>query len=230
MWTGCSSSSPPIYSRAILLPKAHLLSSAPVAAIDRYLPQTQCTQCGYPSCITYARAIADSKSSINRCPPGGDATIQGLATLLDQSPIPLDPECGPSHAPQQAFIVETECIGCTLCIQACPVDAIVGAAKQMHTVIEDECTGCRLCVDPCPVECITMQPAELPPSNEFSLWPELSSRGVMQARERFHDRHRRLQQRTNADWIPHDRRRMREEILASVERVQQRRSNKKPAS
>jgi electron transport complex protein RnfB len=209
------------------MPQVHLSASAHVAAIDRYLPQTQCTQCGYPSCIAYAQAIADSTTSINRCPPGGEATIRNLATLLDQSPIPLDPACGSSHVPQQAFIIEDECIGCTLCIQACPVDAIIGAAKQMHTVIEDECTGCRLCIDPCPVACITMQPAEMAPISESSLWPELSSRRVMQARERFHDRNVRLGQQTNAHWIPHDRRKMREEILASVERVRQFRSKKK---
>ena len=207
------------------MPKTHLPPSAHVTAIDHYLPQTQCTQCGYPSCKAYAQAIADSKTSINRCPPGGDVTIQGLATLLNQSPIPLDPECGPSHAPQLAFIVEAECIGCTLCIQACPVDAIVGAAKMMHTVIVDECTGCRLCVDPCPVACISIDPAEMPPNNESSLWPGLSSRRVLQARERFHNRQRRLQQRTDSDSIPYDRRKMQDEILASVERVRQRRSN-----
>ena len=208
------------------MPKTYLHAPAHVTAIDHYLPQTQCTQCGYPSCEAYAQAIADSKTSINRCPPGGNVTIQGLATLLNQSPIPIDPECGPFQPPQQAFIVEAECIGCTLCIQACPVDAIVGAAKMMHTVIVDECTGCRLCVDPCPVACISIDPAEMPPNNESSLWPGLSSRRVLQARERFHNRHRRLQRRTDSDSIPYDRRKMHEEILASVERVRQRRSNK----
>jgi electron transport complex protein RnfB len=212
------------------MPEAHFPPSAHAAAIDHYLPQTQCTQCGYPSCIAYAEAIAGLKTSINRCPPGGDVTIQGLATLLDQSPIPLDLECGPSHDPQQAFIIETECIGCTLCIQVCPVDAIIGTAKKMHTVINDECTGCRLCVDPCPVACITMQPAELPPSNESSLWPGLSSRRVAQARERFYNRRRRLKQRTNSESQPYDRRKMLEEILASVERVRQQRSRNNLAS
>ena len=212
------------------MPETHLPASAHVAAIDHYLPQTQCTQCGYPSCKAYAQAISDSKTSINRCPPGGDVTIQGLAALLNQSPIPLDPECGPSHAPQQAFIVESECIGCTLCIQVCPVDAIVGIGKMMHTVIVDECTGCRLCVDPCPVACISIDPAEMPPNNESSLWPGLSSRRVLQARERFHNRHRRLQGRTDSDSIPYDRCKMNEEILASVERVRQRRSNRGLAS
>ena len=202
-------------------------NSANVAAIDHYLPQTQCTQCGYPACIAYAQAIADSKTSINRCPPGGEITIRGLGALLDQPLISLDPECGPSHAPQQAFIVEEECIGCTLCIQACPVDAIVGAAKMMHTVIVDECTGCSLCVEPCPVECISMITAQTPPKNEMSLWPSFSSRRVKQARERFHNRHRRLQQKKYFDSTPNHRRRMQEEILASVKRVQQRKSNKR---
>jgi electron transport complex protein RnfB len=212
------------------MPETGISASAHVAAIDHYLPQTQCTQCGYPSCKAYAQAISDSKASINRCPPGSDVTIRRLATLLNQCPIPLDPECGPSLAPQQAFIVEAECIGCTLCIQACPVDAIVGAAKMMHTVIVDECTGCRLCVDPCPVACISIDPAEMPPNNESSLWPGLSSRRVLQARERFHNRHRRLQRRTDSDSIPYDRGKMHEEILASVERVRQRRSNEGLAS
>ena len=212
------------------MPETHLPASAHVTAIDHYLPQTQCTQCGYPSCEAYAQAIADSKTSINRCPPGGDVTIQGLAALLNQSPIPLDPECGLSDAPKQAFIVEAECIGCTLCIQACPVDAIVGAAKMMHTVIVDECTGCRLCVDPCPVACISIDPTEMPSNNESSLWPGLSSRRVLQARERFHNRHRRLHQRTDPDSIRYDRGKMQEEIMASVERVRQRKSSEGRAS
>ena len=210
--------------------ETHLPTPTHAAVIDHYLPQTQCTQCGYPSCKAYAQAISDSKTSINRCPPGGDVTIQSLATLLDQSPMPLDPECGSSLAPQQAFIVEAECIGCTLCIQACPVDAIIGTAKKMHTVIKDECTGCRLCVGPCPVACILMGPAEMPPSTESSLWPGLSSRRILQARERSHNRYRRLQQRTSPDSIPHDRRKMQEEILAIVERVRQQRSNKRLTS
>jgi electron transport complex protein RnfB len=209
------------------MPETYLPTSAHVAAIDHYLPQTQCTQCGYPSCKAYAQAISGSKTSINRCPPGGDVTIQGLAILLNQSAISLDPECGQSLAPQQAFILEAECIGCTLCIQACPVDAIVGAAKMMHTVMVDECTGCRLCVEPCPVDCISMSPAPMPPRNELSLWPSFSSRRVKQARERFDNRYRRLQQRKNSDSTANHRSRMQKEILASVERVQQRRSNKR---
>lgn len=119
------------------------------------LPQTQCGQCGYPGCRPYAEAIADGER-INRCPPGGETTIHALANLLDVEPLPLDEDVGEEKPKMYALIREDECIGCTKCIQACPVDAIIGAAKKMHTVIIDECTGCDLCVDPCPVDCIDM--------------------------------------------------------------------------
>jgi electron transport complex protein RnfB len=125
--------------------------------INGILPQTQCGQCGYPGCRPYAEAIAEG-DSINKCPPGGEDTIQALANLLDVEPEPLDSEHGIEAEPTVAFIREAECIGCTKCIQACPVDAILGAAKLMHTVIVDECTGCDLCVEPCPVDCIDMIP------------------------------------------------------------------------
>ena len=127
-----------------------------VEQIDAVLPQTQCGQCGYPGCRPYATAIAADEVGINRCPPGGEATIHALADLLDKEFVPLDEEVGEEKAKLVAVIREAECIGCTLCIQACPVDAILGAAKQMHTVIESECTGCELCVPPCPVDCIDM--------------------------------------------------------------------------
>ena len=127
-----------------------------VEQINAVLPQTQCGQCGHPGCRPYAEAIAEGEA-INRCPPGGDAGIKALAQLLDVEVIPLNEECGEESIPTVAFIIEEECIGCTKCIQACPVDAIVGAAKQMHTVIIDECTGCDLCVPPCPVDCIEMR-------------------------------------------------------------------------
>ncbi|WP_372239458.1 electron transport complex subunit RsxB [Pseudomonas sp. 2FE] len=129
-----------------------------IEAIDALLPQTQCGKCGHPGCKPYARAIAEGEA-INKCPPGGVATIQALAELLDVPVLP--PEIAPI-APQIAFIREAECIGCTKCIQACPVDAIVGAAKQMHTVLVDECTGCELCVAPCPVDCIDILPLPEP--------------------------------------------------------------------
>ena len=128
--------------------------------INNILPQTQCGQCGYPGCRPYAEAIADGED-INKCPPGGEAGIQALADLLDVEPLPLDEEHGEeASTPAVAYIREDECIGCTKCIQACPVDAILGAAKQMHTVIASECTGCDLCVEPCPVDCIDMLPIE----------------------------------------------------------------------
>ena len=125
--------------------------------INQVLPQTQCGQCGYPGCRPDAEAIVDG-DAINKCPPGGQETIDALADLLDVEPEPLDAEHGVEKEPTVAVIREDECIGCTKCIQACPVDAILGAAKQMHTVIADECTGCDLCVEPCPVDCIDMLP------------------------------------------------------------------------
>ena len=125
-----------------------------IQAIDALLPQTQCGKCGHPGCKPYAEGIAKGEA-INKCPPGGEATIQALAQLLDVPELPLEL---PAVPPQIALIREAECIGCTKCIQACPVDAIVGAAKLMHTVISAECTGCELCVKPCPVECIRMEP------------------------------------------------------------------------
>ena len=129
-----------------------------VDQIDAILPQTQCGQCGYPGCRPYAEAIANG-DEINKCPPGGQTTIQELANLLDVPAPELDAEHGEeSDTRKVAYIREDECIGCTKCIQACPVDAILGAAKHMHTVITDECTGCDLCVEPCPVDCIDMLP------------------------------------------------------------------------
>lgn len=128
--------------------------------IDALLPQTQCTQCGFDGCRPYAQAMAAGEAAINRCPPGGDAGIQALARLLGQAPLPLDASCGPALAELRvARIEESHCIGCTLCIQACPVDAIVGANQLMHTIVPDLCTGCELCVAPCPVDCIVMEPA-----------------------------------------------------------------------
>lgn len=130
-----------------------------VEQVDAILPQTQCGQCGYPGCRPYAEAIANG-DEINKCPPGGEATIKQLADLMGVEAKPLDAAHGEEAIKKVAFIREAECIGCTKCIQACPVDAIVGAAKQMHTVIEDQCTGCDLCVEPCPVDCIDMLPVK----------------------------------------------------------------------
>jgi len=131
-----------------------------VEQIDELLPQTQCGQCGFPGCKPYAESIA-SGDAINKCPPGGQATINAIANLLDVPAPELDAEHGEeADVRTVAYIREDECIGCTKCIQACPVDAILGAAKLMHTVIADECTGCDLCVEPCPVDCIDMLPVE----------------------------------------------------------------------
>ena len=131
--------------------------------IDALLPQTQCTQCGYAGCRPYARAIAAGEADIDQCPPGGDGGVAKLARLLGRAAKPLNPAHGAYRAPQVAVIDEAVCIGCTKCIQACPVDAIVGASKLMHTVIASWCTGCELCIPPCPVDCIALAPvAELP--------------------------------------------------------------------
>jgi electron transport complex protein RnfB len=132
-----------------------------VDKIDALLPQTQCGQCTYPGCRPYAQAIANGEADINQCPPGGEATIIALADLLGRDPKPLNPEHGVEEDVKTVAVIDEQiCIGCTLCIQACPVDAILGAAKQMHTVIAEECTGCDLCLPPCPVDCIEMVPVK----------------------------------------------------------------------
>lgn len=133
-----------------------------VERLDAVLPQTQCTRCGYPDCRRYAQAIAEQGEAINRCPPGGQAGITLLAQLTGREPLPLNPDCGQEAPATLAVIDETWCIGCTLCIKACPVDCIIGSHKQMHTVIEAQCTGCELCIPVCPVDCITMVPAPSP--------------------------------------------------------------------
>jgi len=137
----------------------------PVAdQVDAVLPQTQCGQCGFAGCRPYADAVAKGETEINKCVPGGEAVVLVLADLLGKDPIPV--AAGEEKPKALAVIDEQECIGCTLCLQACPVDAILGAAKQMHTVIADECTGCELCVPPCPVECIHM----IPISEDLGTW------------------------------------------------------------
>ena len=134
--------------------------------IDALLPQTQCEQCGYHGCRPYAEAIANGEAEINQCPPGGSEGIAKLATLLGRAPLPLNPENGVEKLRTLARIVEADCIGCTKCIQVCPVDAIVGANKLMHTVIADDCTGCERCVPACPVDCIVLELMPLAQAND----------------------------------------------------------------
>jgi electron transport complex protein RnfB len=145
-------------------------SSPIVEKIDALLPQTQCGQCSFAGCRPYAEAIAAGDAPINLCPPGGENTVQALADLLDVEVLPLEEADEVDLGPVVAVIIEDTCIGCTLCIQACPVDAILGAAKQMHTVIESECTGCELCITPCPVDCIEMVPVKQ--TVKTWRWPE----------------------------------------------------------
>ena len=155
-----------------------------VDRIDALLPQTQCEQCGYHGCRPYAEAIARNEAPINRCPPGGTAGIEQLAALLDLPVLPLDSGCGIAHPRMLARIVEADCIGCTKCIQACPVDAIIGAAKLMHTVIADDCTGCELCVPACPVDCIVLEPMP---------FDQIDAAHADAAREHFQRRESRLE-------------------------------------
>lgn len=141
-----------------------------IESVNQKLPQTQCAQCGYPGCRPYATAIIKDDVAINQCPPGGEPLIQELAEYLGKEVIALDTERGENKPPQIARIVESDCIGCTLCILACPVDAIVGASRLMHTVIEDHCTGCELCIPPCPVDCIDL--VEITTPIERWNWPK----------------------------------------------------------
>jgi len=140
-----------------------------VARIDALLPQTQCTRCGFTGCRPYAAAIADGEAQINQCPPGGSATILALAELLGRPAQPLNPANGVEAPPSVAWIDESRCIGCARCLAPCPVDAIVGAAKYMHTVLIERCTGCELCLPPCPVDCIEMRAGPQPTADQPAL-------------------------------------------------------------
>ena len=139
------------------------------ARIDALLPQTQCTRCGYAGCSPYAAAIANGEAQINQCPPGGADTIDALARLLNRPALPLNPANGVESPLRVAWIDEARCIGCARCLAPCPVDAIVGAQKYMHTVLADRCTGCELCLPPCPVDCIEMRAAPQPAANDPAL-------------------------------------------------------------
>ena len=197
--------------------------------IDAELPQTQCTQCGYDGCRPYAEAIARGEADINRCPPGGDEGIAALADLLGVAPKPMAPDCRePLEQPVVAVIDEATCIGCTKCIQACPVDAIVGAAQRMHTVIADECTGCELCIPPCPVDCIALEPAPDPTPPRAR---------AAHFRARFEARNARLQRRQReraaaraAKRADNDRERRKAEVANAVARARARRRGNDGAS
>ncbi|MDD0838130.1 electron transport complex subunit RsxB [Curvibacter sp. HBC61] len=148
------------------------------------LPQTQCTRCGYPDCAAYAEAMASAQADINQCPPGGAEGVARLAALTGRPARPLSPEHGTEGPRQVAFIDEAWCIGCTLCLKACPTDAIVGSNKQMHTVIESECTGCELCIPVCPVDCIELENA----SGTLTGWAAWSEAQAQQALQRYQQR------------------------------------------
>ena len=153
------------------------------------LPQTQCTRCGYPDCQAYAQAMAEGSAEINQCPPGGAEGIERLAALTGRRVIPLNPVHGEEQPRAVAVIDENWCIGCTLCIKACPVDCIVGASKRMHTIVERDCTGCELCVPACPVDCISMLPVTAP----LTGWAAWSAERANQARDSYAFHQRRVE-------------------------------------
>ncbi len=163
-------------------------AQAAIEAIDAVLPQTQCTRCGYEACRPYAQAIVLKGAAINRCPPGGPDGIRALSAITGQAELPLNPDCGQAGPPLLALINPGQCIGCTLCIAACPVDAIVGGFKKMHRVIREDCTGCELCLPPCPVNCIS-----LVPHPDRAHW---TAEAASQARTRYQARQARLHERT----------------------------------
>lgn len=198
--------------------------------IDACLPQTQCTRCGYPRCLAYADALARGEADIDQCPPGGEVTIQALARVLGIPPKPLDGKYG-AHLPRaRAVIDEARCIGCRKCLDVCPVDAIVGAAKLMHTVIASDCTGCELCLAPCPVDCIAMVVVNV--AERAGPWPEYDVRDTERWRAKTARRWQRLAHaKAEADAATastqrqaHKRARIKTEIAAALARVKAKRA------
>ena len=192
--------------------------AASVEQIDALLPQLHCGQCGYEGCRPYAEALQNSEAEINQCPPGGEATLTALADLLDQAIRPIDPARGRALPAQVAKIDETACIGCVKCIHVCPVDAIIGAPKQMHTVINEDCTGCELCLPVCPVDCISLEPAV-----------EMSNEDRDRARANFRHRQQRLQRQAAARQARRTldgREEKKQEIAAAVARSRARRGKR----
>lgn len=220
---------------AILWPAVTIPSFCPVSdlinRIDTLLPQTQCQQCGYPRCREYAEALAVGKALPNRCPPGGEFTLSALARLLDKEPTPLDPEVG-NHKPRLTVRVdESRCIGCALCIRACPVDAILGTAKRMHSIFDNECTGCLLCLPVCPVDCIETAPWSSLVADDPGHWPEYPQAQVERARKRINARLQRLaklkqvKRKSLAAQITHGDT-IRAEIQAAVERARRKQEDR----
>lgn len=163
--------------------------------LDALLPQTQCTRCGFNGCRPYAEAMASGEALPNRCPPGGEGTLSALASTLDMAPVPLDEACGQFLAPRVAVIDTDTCIGCAKCLPACPVDAILGARRQLHVVLTAECNGCELCIPPCPVDCIRMEPAGESPL-DFAVVRQHASR--YRVRYEAHRRRRERRERERA--------------------------------
>ena len=213
------------------MPHSHVLTSSRdtlltlADRIDTWLPQTQCTRCGYPRCRAYAEAVAKGKADINQCTPGGEVTIQALSRLLGVAAKPLNPVYGEHKPRTKAVIEEVLCIGCRKCIDVCPVDAIIGARQLMHTVIEHECTGCELCLPPCPVDCIAMVPVA---GHAREPWQEYSHAEADRWRERTLQRLARLSHRKQERLSAREKERSRQikaEIRAAVERVKARKEH-----
>jgi electron transport complex protein RnfB len=183
--------------------------------IDALLPQTQCTKCGFEGCRPYADAIAAGEAEINQCPPGGAAGVEALAQLLGRAPLPLNASNGVEQPLRVAVIDESRCIGCTLCIPACPVDAVIGASKRMHSVLASHCTGCDLCLPPCPMDCISMVPVA-----PARAWTAVDGEA---ARARYYARRERLRPTLGLRQVKttHDQRTS--VVAAAIERARQRR-------